>query len=198
MYEKRSYVMYVCESDQDIFLQDKYHQIAACKKYSCIEARYVEKSDAPLMERPEFNKALKYAIKGKHSLLVYDITVLGKNAVEIDYLFEKIHVTTAVNDHHSEDEISRHGMAIISQYNMYAAKAICAIFLVSTGKCYNGLKDVKGSIGNPAAVRLFLNDDLFIEILSLKTLQVVYKFQCHDSLRENHEKILSDVEKLFR
>ena len=188
MYKNRTYILYVCESDQDVFLQDKAQQISVCEKYPNIQSRYVEKSNAPLRERPEFRKALKHAVKEKHWLLVYDITVLGKNAIEISGLFTKIKVTTAVNDHHSEDLFSRQGMGMISQYTMYADLTIRNMFLVSTGKSYQGLRDIKGKLKNPRAVQLFLNDDLFIEILSLKTLGVVFTFHCNDSLYQNREK----------
>ena len=202
MYEKRSYILYICENEKDVFLQDKYYQLSACRKYNGIVSVYTENTDKPLMEREEFKKALNSMIKGTHSLLVYNMMVLGKNALDTGNLLDKLeekdlYIVTAQNNYFSKYPEARLFMGNEMQMNQYNNYLVSQIFLVSTGKSYSGLDNIKGVIKNPAAVRLFLNDDLFIEIFSLKTLHVVYKFICEDSLRENHEKIFNDVQKLF-
>lgn len=201
MYEDRTYVLYVCENEKDIFLHDKYYQISICKKYNIVST-YIENTNIDLMERPEFKNALKRVINGRHSLLVYNMNVLGKNALEVVELLDKLdekslYITSAENDAYSKYSYARLAMGQEIQINQYNHHIVSQIFLVSTGKNYSGLENTKGVIKNPKAIRLFLNDDLFLEIFSLKTLHIVYKFVCNNSLFENHEKISSDVEELF-
>ena len=211
---KKSYIFYVCEEKNSLFLKDATYQLNAANGALCIKKTYIERASGPLMQRPEFQKVLKELYDGKCHLLIYDIPVLGTESSPItklisDFGERKIDIVL-IRDNLSGANLSGDleellyidavfQMDMRNQINKNIYQNLLNSFLVLTGKD-NGkvaFECFKGTILYPQAIISLLNDDLWMQVVRAATMEIVYDFKCTDSLKHNEGKIYQDVRNLF-
>ena len=214
MERKKNYIFYVWEDKNSLFLEDAAYQLQSVGHAKCIKKTFVETTDASLMDRPEFQKVWKELETGEYHLLIYDLMVLGKESFPIVWLIDTLgkrnidivlihdNSTTACRKpepYRVPDTETVKTLQLKNYINTDTHEKLINTFIVLTGKNDDkrGMRCFRSTILYPQAVRPLLNDDLWIQVFRVGTMELVYEFICENSLKQNEVRIYQDVRNLF-
>ena len=214
MERKKNYIFYVWEDKKSLFLKDAAYQLQSVGHAQCIKKTFIETTDASLMDRPEFQKVWKELETGKYHLLIYDLLVLGKESFPIVWLIDTLgkrnidiviirdNSTTVCRKPEAfrvPDKDAVQTLQTKNYFNENTHHILINSFIILTGKNDDkrGMKCFRTTIQYPQAVIPLLNDDLWIQVFRVGTMELVYDFICENSLKQNEDKIYQDVRNLF-
>lgn len=214
MERKKNYIFYVWEDKKSLFLKDAAYQLQSVGHAQCIKKTFIETTDASLMDRPEFQKVWKELETGKYHLLIYDLMVLGKESFPIVWLIDTLgkrnidivlihdNSTTACRKpepYKTPDAETVKTLQFRNYINTDTHQKLINAFIVLTGKNDDkrGMRCFRNTILYPQAVIPLLNDDLWIQVVRVGTMELVYEFICENSLKQNEDRIYQDVRNLF-
>ena len=201
----KKYILYVWEEPNSLFLYDANYQLDVLKGASCVYHRLIDNTNEPLYERPQFKKLLEKVSNEYYNVVVFDILVFGNRTLPIlnfmDFLEKhNKHLVVINSGSRSNDAFDRLNIGTCLQNNECAHQSLMNSFIVLTGREGDGkigMQSFKGTILLPRSILRFLNDDLWIHIFRVETKELVYTFNCSNSLKENERQIYHDVKKLF-
>lgn len=213
MEKNKSYIFYVWEDKNSLFLKDATYQLQSVRESRCIKKTFIDTTDVSLFKRPEFQKVWKELQTKKCHLLIYDLMVLGKESFPIVWLIDTLgkrnidiviiceNLTTRSRRpaDKTPDIETVQTLQLKNYFNTHAQQKLINVFMVLTGKNDDkrGMRSFRSTILYPQAVIPLLNDNLWIQVVRVESMELVYEFICEDSLKKNENKIYQDVRNLF-